>query len=587
MSFPWNAWKLVLLVATALGPLAASCAHAETPDPGRLRQEVVGLLTRLDSDQYETRQRAQQRLDELVGSKASAPLVAAEFQRALRRPDLSFEVRWQLTQWRARLPAVPSEKPPEVAPEEIDRLLVQLDDDSYARRVGALERLRWLAENSRLAESLLVKLKQRLARPGLAVESYDRLETMLQAVRSTWLLSDPAGWQTPDISPRQLQQWTADLLGADPPEADVPDGHWSASRLAREQLLDLLAYDREVPRIKAALAVRRVEGLPAAVAARRAELLDLTRPAMIAEFWQGRHNFNAQHLLIGVPSHSPGAARPSHFDRIDARVAHCVSGNSLSPGDWPVGVAFPHPMQSDAIFHLVNLPTPRARMAYECLLKTDEAARLAALSRRTLDRFLAEKRNLREADIQMLRQLDAKEVSRFAGQYFLALEDEPLTGPALVASNVRLGGQYSRNAAMCVQLAQEGTQEALPGLLTALKQNRFLPPTSMTPYRLPWLALLGIAQRDPWPAAEDDLAALLERIDPLVEQRNDGPELAATAAGLLLKRHGQSPDGVGLELVPDPLLTNLSLTGYRFASPKARAALTQWWSGVRKDKRAE
>jgi len=61
---------------------------------------------------------------------------------------------------------------------------------------------------------------------------------------------------------------------------------------------------------------------------------------------------------------SPGGVRPTHFDRCDDRSAHYVSGNSLSPGDYPVGVAFSHPRQENAFFDLVNLPTPRRRMAY-------------------------------------------------------------------------------------------------------------------------------------------------------------------------------------------------------------------------------
>ena len=53
-------------------------------------------------------------------------------------------------------------------------------------------------------------------------------------------------------------------------------------------------------------------------------------------------------------------------------------------------------------------------------MKTDPAARLAKLSRRTLDRFLAEKRLLNDSELGMLGQLDAREVSRFASRYFLA-----------------------------------------------------------------------------------------------------------------------------------------------------------------------
>ena len=78
---------------------------------------------------------------------------------------------------------------------------------------------------------------------------------------------------------------------------------------------------------------------------------------MVAEYWQAGRHTGVQHLLIGIPNHSPNAQRASHFDRIDESTAHCVSGNALSPGDYPVDVFLGHPRQEDAQFHLVNLPT--------------------------------------------------------------------------------------------------------------------------------------------------------------------------------------------------------------------------------------
>ena len=93
-------------------------------------------------------------------------------------------------------------------------------------------------------------------------------------------------------------------------------------------------------------------------------MLDWTKPELVAEFWQGGHQTGEQHLVVGVPTLSPNAMKPTHFDRADDRVAHYVSGNSLSPGDYPVGEAFPHPLVEHGFFHLVNLPTPRRRMAY-------------------------------------------------------------------------------------------------------------------------------------------------------------------------------------------------------------------------------
>jgi hypothetical protein len=343
-------------------------------------------------------------------------------------------------------------------------------------------------------------------------------------------------------------------------------------------LRDLLARDREVPRVKAAVE-SRLAGADAASAARLGELLDLTRPAMVAEYWRGRHQLGQQHLLVDVPTLSPGGLRPTHFDRCDDRVAHYVAGNSLSPGDYPVGVAFPHPIQEEAIFHLVNLPTPRRRMAYPYYVKTDESKRLAALSRRTLDRLSADKRPLSESELLMLGQLDPAEVSRFAGRYFLSLDDGslPSSGPH------RLGGRPSRFGMICVQLAVDGTKDAAPGLADAIAKRVFLPPTILAPYRLHWLAALSLAARDPWADVDAWLAGHMDEREALVEGRSSAAELGATAAAVLLSRHGCAATQFDLQSVPDPFLTKLHVDGYRFGSDEARKKLRQWWE-AEKDK---
>ena len=146
-------------------------------------------------------------------------------------------------------------------------------------------------------------------------------------------------------------------------------------------------------------------------------------------------------------------------------------------------------------------------------MKTDPAARLAKLSRRTLDRFLAEKKLLSDSELGMLGQLDAREVSRFASRYFLAMEDgmvEEDLDQETSTSRSHLGSQSSRFGAICAQLALDGTREAAPGLLEAMRQKKFLSPTPLGPYRLQWLAALSIARRDPWPDVD---AWLAENID--------------------------------------------------------------------------
>ena len=530
----------------------------------------------LDSDRYEVRQAAGRRAKDLLVRPELADLLAREFQQLLIRPEMSFEVRLNVRQWLSQLPKAPMDPPPAAADEEIDRLARQLDDSSYGVRVGAEERLRWLSENSKNTWVIMDRLKRRLADKDLSSDAFRRSDALWQTIRGQWLLSDPAGWSVRPVGDEQLRLWIDDLSRASPEaEGPSPSMRHAAARL---ELLDLLARDEEVPRVKAALEARLKGPLGPEASARVRELIEMTRPAMVAECWQQRRNTGQQHLLIGVPSQAPGALRPSHFDRIDDRVAHCVSGNSLSEGDYPVGVAFPHPTAPDAIFHLVDLSTPRRRMAYDYHVKVDASIRLVELTRRTLDRVLSTKRQLSDAEIGMLAGLDAKEVSRFAGRYFQLVEDELLGDDEWSPlERNRPGGQSSRHGMICGQLAVHGAKEAAPGLLDALRQNRFLPPTSLGPYRLPWLAALAIARRDPWADVDSWLASIVERTDELVQERPEGPELGATAARLLLRRRKEPPGPFGLKPTPESSLMSLGVDGYRFASPEDRKQVLAWW----------
>ena len=139
--------------------------------------------------------------------------------------------------------------------------------------------------------------------------------------------------------------------------AAAPPGNAAAaqrSETAERELLDLLARDPYVPRVTAALRARLKRDPGAQAAARLQSLLDWTKPAIVAEIWQrpspeiqqDRGCALRQNFLVGVSTLWPGAARPVLFDRVDDHVAHCVSGNSLSPGDYPVGEAFPPPKLS-------------------------------------------------------------------------------------------------------------------------------------------------------------------------------------------------------------------------------------------------
>ena len=586
--------RRILLRGVALSVVAAvsagtmhSKAGGENPPPvveRRVEQlaEFQRRLQELNSPCYETRRQASERLERWLGMPEMAATLAEQFQQLIVQPELPFEIRWRILTWRTRLPSAKCDPPPMVSGEELERLFRQLDDDSYAVRAGASERLQWMAASERLAKPIMLILKRRLTDPLLCEESYRRLESIRNIAWGIWLSSDASDWDLPPVSNRQIEHWLDEL---EQPLSNRDLRAATSRRIARQQLLDVLSQDSEVPRVKAALEARLRGKQDQETTAGLRDLLDLTRPALVAECWIGRKQTLEQHLVVGQPMHAPGAAHPSHFDRADDHLAHCVSGNALSPGDYPVGVAFPPPnwptdAAEAAVFDLVNLPTPRRQIAYSYYVKTDAAVRLAKLSRRTLDRFLSDKKLLSDSELGMLGQLDAREVSRFASRYFLLVDDGTVEEDFDQESSIsrsHLGSQSSRFGAICAQLAIDGTGEAAPGLLQAMRQKKFLSPTPLGPYRLQWVAALSIARRDPWPDVDAWLVENIDNPQTLIIDHAEAAEIGATAAGFLLIRHGERPEAFGLQATVDSQLGELKLPGFRYGTPEDASRVHQWW----------
>ncbi|MCR4415108.1 MAG: hypothetical protein NUV77_22030, partial [Thermoguttaceae bacterium] len=203
------------------------------------------------------------------------------------------------------------------------------------------------------------------------------------------------------------------------------------------------------------------------------------------------------------------------------------------------------------------------------------------------------------SELNMLRQLDRDELSRFAGPFLAMVQDElvpeaeygtvpePLLQIAPPAESPRISkghaGRPSRHGVLCELLATHGTREALPGLARAIESRRVLPPTERAPYRLDAIALLAIAARESSPESDAWLARWLDRPDPLVAGADQAPALGASAGALLLKRHGRSPLDFGLVEADDPFLAGVGVAGHRAASADALDRLRQWWAG-RKEK---
>lgn len=569
---------------------AASAAIEAGTDEQAIRKEVARLLSLLDSDHFEARQGAAERLEQMVVRPELGRVLATEFHAALVAPDTSLDVRKRLERWMPGLPRVALPPAESVPGEELDRLVRQLEDDRYAVRLSASKRLEWLLGNPKLVDPILARLKQRLYGGEVSVDARNWLEPVYARARASWLATDPPERSLPPVSDAQIAGWL-DVVSEGSEARSGSRGISSPDR-AEWELRDVLARDGQVARIKVLLESRLADrGLVPAARGRLGELLDLTRPALVAEYWFGGRLRNIQFLYVGVPSQNPGAPRASHFDSVDDRVAHCVSGANLSPGDYPVGVAIPHPNRPGALFHLVNLSTPRRRMLYDFFAETEAPRRLVELSRRTLDAWLARKQPLGGKELLVLEQLDAAEVSRFAGPYFASVDDRMPSEEERrelaargayafeIASPLKVGSKPpSLHGVLCEQLARRGTREAGPGLLRAIAAGRVLPPTPRSPRRLDRIAALAIALRDPWPGADDWLAGLAQRPEPLVAGRDEGPELGATAAAVLLRRCRQEPAPFGLSPARDDFLTEVGLEGHRFTSPEAREQFRTWWA---------
>ncbi len=492
--------------------------------------------------------------------------------------------------------------PTDIAPAEIERLLDQLDDDSFADRVGAEQRLNWLLGNPAAGVRIMTALKARLktdlgadhaeaGQPGtepatgvaddsgFTNEDRQPLVALLNEVRGRWLTS-PTEWPLPPIDEKQWRSWIADLIA----ESDDEDARVRRA-IAERELRDLLARKEYAQPVAEAIRQHRDE-MALTIASQAVErLLAWIHPAMVAEVWADHRHVTIQYLLVDVPQFPEGGWRATHFDRIDEHTAHCVSGNNLEPGDYPVGLAIPHPHGQyfvppptghSLMFHLINLPTPRERMAYKYRARRPQADRLRELSERTMAAIVAEKRRPTQADLSMLAQLDPETFSRSIGAYFDAVPDQP----------VRIIDRYppaltTEHELLCAVLADVGTHHAIPALEKEAGHREQLEGAPPAVFPVAWTAVLAIAERDPWDGIDAWLAGLISREVPLAQAAGAVPDLGATAAFLLLRRHEQSPRAFGLIETDSDLLNASGVTGYRFRQPADRDAVLRWWSNLR------
>jgi hypothetical protein len=558
------------LAITALGIVRAeeSSAPAEGIDPA-VREQVRQAIGGLDDEEFTARDEAAGRLQQLVENPALGPFLASQFGRVLLAPNTSFEVRARLEHLLKQLPQVPAASDSKPSLDELGAVLDRLNSDSSVARDSAQRRLNWMLRQTDLIGPVLLELKHRLADSQSDAHTRRTLEPLLDQAREAWLLADPASVPLPPVRPDQIAHWIDTFLQPEDGEAGDRIRHATAER----ELFDLLARDDSRPQLLQALSHRIAATDDTAVHSRLQPFIDYARPAMVAEVWKNYQHVTVQHLIVGVPQVPENALRATHFDRIDDHTAHCVSGNSLSEGDYPVGVAIPDPEPNrDCMFHLINAPTPRRHLAYEYQLKRDDGKRLQEISRRTLDDILEQQAVLTESQVLMLGSLDPSTVSRFVGPYFQAVSDH-----RLLTTNNDLAGQLTINGGICYMLTQIGTHEAVSALEQLARSGQLGKPGPDNSYQIAWIAALAIAQRDPWPGADDWLAGLIDDSTPLVTNVDPSPQLGATAAALLLDRQAVSTRPFGLEPAGQTVVERFRFSPYRFLSAKDHEDVRRWW----------
>jgi hypothetical protein len=563
--------NVACVLGVLLGAAPGSGAEPAAPRDAAPRDAVRLAIGRLDAAEFDVRRQAALDLARLLGSQP-APELAAELAQALRRPDLSLEARQHLAPLAARSADPPGEP---LSPVELAAELDRLASPQGVVRQAALARLWHSLEAPGGAYPAMVQLKQELADPSKSPAERRELIPLWRRARARWAASDPQTWQLPPVDEAQLASWLDQLCSA------TDDSYRSKirARAARRELIELLCRDELVEQVTEAVARRLAATDDPRAQAYLRQVQNWARPALAAEIWLDQRAFGLghrhaaiQYLLVGVPQFPEGGWRASHFDPVDEKTAHCVSGNNLLPGhDYPIGVAIPYPNQTDGFFHLVYLPTARRRVIYRESISRGEDLRLAEISQRTFDAWLAAGRAPTVEQLNLIPQLDSDVFSRFAGRYVQRLADSRLE-----TSDGRTGDD-TVYAALSRFLAVLGTPGALPSWQQALEDGRFST-ASQSSSVLGWLALLAVARRNSGPESDQLLARLVPSQVPLALDVQPAPDVGATAAALLLARHRMSVHRFGLE--PTAMNQDEEIIGaepHRFDRSERRADVLRWW----------
>lgn len=585
-----DAVRLTLIAWTIASVIVAAEPVAKIPPPTTERVAIERLAEALSDDDFAAREAARFRLSSLAARTENMPLVREVLQARLKQLADDLEGRELIRSVLSTLPEIsppPGSAEPPLSTADIDTLLDDLDAPQFARREAAFERLKKAASTTGSDAAIMLRTKARLEKPSQVPALRRRVESLWDTAWGHWLQRAPIGGELPPISDEDIEG-ALDRLLSKPTGASAADSE-NVYASARRDLLYFLSRDDSVARTTAAVERRLGADLDAEMpdvdaSERLLEIYDWSRPAMVAEFWEAGEHKAVQHLIIGIPNQPANAPKPSLFDRCDERTAHCVSGNSLSPGDWPVGVFFPHPssMQEGAQFHLKNLPTPRRRLAYQFEVPIDltrerqqqlDGARRADITRNTCRRWLEEKRLLTMRELDMLVVLDPEEVSRFAADYLATVPDERVPHDSPTSF-----GNGSSHGLFCYQLSRIGTATAGPALQKAIDEAKVLLPVEETPYRMDWVALLVLVRAHGWPGRDTWLAKHFDTRDAINIRVPEAAEVGASAAAAVVLAAGGSPSEFHLQNQAFDELTDLENPGFRFSAPEGREAVVRWFA---------
>ncbi len=153
------------------------------------------------------------------------------------------------------------------------------------------------------------------------------------------------------------------------------------------------------------------------------------------------------------------------------------------------------------------------------------------------------RRVFEDGELLVLAQLDPPTVARLLGEYFSHVPDE-----AYDLSDVlpMLTDESSRHRAACLMLAVDGSHEVVPALVDAAKAGLMRELPNDQSHSIPWIAALSIARRDPWPEVDTWLESLIDRREPITFGGDAQCELGATAAAILITRHGETVERFNL-----------------------------------------